>query len=105
MAVAAELMPHLQEKAPQGAITYLKRLYYDTAISTAPYALRCPLKWVSLTTLVEPSQILFGTDYPYLPENLIANEVNDLVTNCDLSAEALAAIEHHNARRLFPRFV
>ncbi|GAA6618823.1 amidohydrolase family protein [Scytonema sp. NUACC26] len=98
LAVAAELMPHLQEKAPQGAITYLKRLYYDTAISTTPYAMR------SLTTLVEPSQILFGTDYPYLPENLIANEVNDLVTNCDLSAEALEAIEHQNARRLFPQF-
>lgn len=97
LAVAAQLMPHLQEKAPQGAIAYLKRLYYDTAISATPYALR------SLTTLVKPSQILFGTDYPYLPENLIANEANDLVTNCDLSAEAIEAIKHQNALRLFPR--
>ncbi len=96
-AIAPEIMPHLQEKAPQGAMTYLKRLYYDTAISATPYALR------SLQALVEPTQILFGTDYPYLSEDLIAGEVKGLVMDNDFDAPTRHLIERENALRLFPR--
>jgi 6-methylsalicylate decarboxylase len=59
------LIPALHEKAPQGAIAYLKRFYYDTAMAATPYALN------SLRELVDPSHILFGSDNPYLPEPLI----------------------------------
>lgn len=97
LAIAADLIPQLQEKAPQGAMAYLKRLYYDTAISATAYALR------SLQALVEPSQILFGTDYPYLPEHLIAGEVQGLQTDDGVDTQTLAAVQRENALRLFPR--
>ncbi len=41
----------------------LKQLYYDTALSAAPFALR------SLQELVDTSHILFGSDYPFAPES------------------------------------
>ncbi len=96
-ASAPDIMQHLREQAPQGAIAYLKRLYYDTAISATPYALR------SLQTFVESSQILFGSDYPYLSENLVANEVQALTTADILNAQSQAAVQQENALKLFPR--
>ena len=46
----------------RGGHRYLKRLYYDTAMSATPHALS------SLRELVDPSHILFGSDFPFLPE-------------------------------------
>ena len=98
LAVAADVMPQLREKAPQGAIAYLKRLYYDTAISATPYT------FTSLQALVEPSHILFGSDYPYLPEELIEDTVRGVATYDGFDAQARVAIERDNGLKLFPRF-
>jgi 6-methylsalicylate decarboxylase len=87
----------MQETVPQGVITYLKRLYYDTALSASPYALR------SLQELVDPSHILFGTDYPFAPESLTAATISGLKNNGHFSEKALKAIDQENALRLFPR--
>jgi predicted TIM-barrel fold metal-dependent hydrolase len=43
--------------------------------------------------------VFFGTDYPYAP---VEPAVAGLPT-LGLSAEDLAAIEHANAQRMFPR--
>ena len=64
--------PALRAKAPKGALHYLKRLYYDTAMSATPYAMK------TLRALVEPSQILFGSDSPFLPEPQVAASVKGL---------------------------
>ena len=82
---------------PQGVITYLKRLYYDTALSAAPYALR------SLQELVDPSHILFGSDYPFAPESLTSATIRGLKNYGSFDEHALKAIEQENALRLFPR--
>ena len=91
------LIPHIAEKAPKGAIAYLKRLYYDTAMSATPYAL-CALR-----ELVDPSHVLFGSDNPYLPEREIAEMVEGLETYPSFDAAARAAIDRDNALELFPR--
>ena len=57
------VIPPLNEKAPQGAIAYLQ----------APLLRHCdvshsPCVWSSLRELVDPSHILFGSDFPFLPE-------------------------------------
>jgi predicted TIM-barrel fold metal-dependent hydrolase len=46
-------------------IDQLKRFYYDTAVSATPYA------FSSLLKLVDPSHVLFGSDYPFLPEKVV----------------------------------
>jgi predicted TIM-barrel fold metal-dependent hydrolase len=90
-------IPKLREKAPQGAIAYLRRLYYDTAMSATPYALN------SLGALVEPSQILFGSDYPFLPEPLIDESIRGLSDYKGFDASTRERIERRNAIALFPR--
>jgi predicted TIM-barrel fold metal-dependent hydrolase len=89
--------PGMKKKAPQGVINYLKRLYYDTALSATPYALR------SLQELVDPSHILFGSDYPFAPDLLTSVSIKGLKNYEGFDAQALKAIDHGNALRLFPR--
>jgi len=94
---AEKVIPKLRERAPQGAIAYLKRLYYDTAISTSRPALS------ALREVADPSHILFGSDYPYLPEPLIHESVRGLEEYREFSSKTRTAIERENALALFPR--
>jgi 6-methylsalicylate decarboxylase len=50
-----------REKAPKGIEYYLRRLYYDIAGTADPSAI------AALMGLVAPTQILFGSDHPFLP--------------------------------------
>ena len=78
-------------------INQLKRFYYDTAVSATPYTLS------SLLSLVEPTQVLFGSDYPFLPERVI-KLMNEGLQNYNFEREALTKIVQQNAVTLFPRF-
>jgi predicted TIM-barrel fold metal-dependent hydrolase len=91
--------PLVAANIPGGAIASLKRLYYDTALSATPYALPC------LQELVDPTRILFGSDYPFAPERLTAATVSGLAEYGGLDAGARIAIERDNAAGLFPRRV
>ncbi len=78
--------------APDGIETEFRRLYYDTANATHPAAM------AALTKLVPTSQITYGTDYPYLALDQIAN-----LQKLGLPAGDLEAIANGNATRLLPR--
>ena len=90
-------IPELRQRAPQGAVHYLKRLYYDTAISAFSPSLN------ALRDLVEPSHILFGSDYPFLPEPQIQEQIAGLVAFRGFAANDRLAIERENAVAMFPR--
>jgi predicted TIM-barrel fold metal-dependent hydrolase len=81
------------EIAPDGVPAELQRLYYDTANAAWPVSM------AGLLRMVPPSQVVFGTDFPYVPTTLQA----DALQKNGLSAEALAAIRRDNAARLIPR--
>ena len=89
----------LQEKAPEGAINYLKRFYYDVAASASPFALP------SLLALAEPSHVLFGTDYPFMPEPTIGATIAGINNYERLDREQRLAIERGNAVGLFSRLL
>ena len=91
------MQPGLGDKAPKGAIAYLKQLYYDTALSAVPYAFR------SLQELVDPSHILFGSDLPFAPEPITAATIKGITEYDGFTAQVKAAIERDNALALFPR--
>jgi predicted TIM-barrel fold metal-dependent hydrolase len=79
--------------APEGIDAELRRLYYDTAnVAYGP-------SMSALLALVAPSQLLFGTDFPYLTgeQNLRGLEA------LRLPAPTFAAIARDNALRLLPR--
>jgi predicted TIM-barrel fold metal-dependent hydrolase len=83
----------IAEIAPDGVPAELQRLYYDTANAAWPVSMAGLLK------MVPPSQVVFGTDFPYVPTTLQA----EALEKDGLSAEALAAIRRDNAARLIPR--
>ena len=85
----------LQPRLPLGPAHYMERFCYDTASATTIYPL------AALTKLVKPTQILFGTDYPFGPAKNVAAGLRAVGL---FSAEDLQAIERGNAARIMPRY-
>jgi predicted TIM-barrel fold metal-dependent hydrolase len=83
----------LGETTPNGIEYELKRLYYEIANSANRSAM------AALTNLVPTSQIMFGTDFPFVPIRDTASGM----TNVGLSAAELQAIGRDNATMLLLR--
>jgi predicted TIM-barrel fold metal-dependent hydrolase len=83
----------LVDKIPNGIEFELKRLYYDIASSANPPSMAALMK------LVPTSQILFGSDYPFVRIAEGAAGMNQV----GLSDSELRAIGHENAEGLLPR--
>ncbi len=84
---------NVDQFAPDGIEAELRRLYYDTANATHPASMAALLK------LVPPSQVVYGSDYPYVTMKAQVTSLRSLgLTDADL-----AAIERGNAGRLLPR--
>lgn len=79
--------------APDSRLFQLRRFHYDTAGAANPVTMN------GLRTLVNPSQILFGTDHPFVDG---PTTVRDL-QNCGFSRGELQGIERDNALTLLPR--
>lgn len=90
-----ERRPDYKQHVPDGVLAELRRLYYDTALSANALAIN------TLLALTTSRQVLFGSDYPYAPEETMAATVTGLA-GLDLAAADLAAIERGNALRLLP---
>jgi predicted TIM-barrel fold metal-dependent hydrolase len=85
--------PDAKTIAPEGYEAEFKRLYYDTANATHPSSMAALLK------LIPESQVVFGTDYPYVPIDTQAAAIRKL----GLSEATVQAIESGNAMGLVPR--
>lgn len=94
----ANTEPRYLDNAPRGALAYLKSLYYDTALSPTRFTMG------SLLQLVEPTQILFGSDFPFAPELLVGVQVQELDENPLFDDATRRMVLRDNALRLFPRF-
>jgi predicted TIM-barrel fold metal-dependent hydrolase len=90
----AKARKDLAARMPEGPIHYLQKFYYDTANASTVYPL------ASLMKLVSSSQVLFGTDFPFLTAQGTAAELRDTMM---FSAADLQAIERANAAQLMPR--
>jgi predicted TIM-barrel fold metal-dependent hydrolase len=83
----------IADRLPKGVSYELKKLYYDVANSTNPSSM------AALMNLVPSSQMLFGSDYPYVPAAVSTNGLDHF----GLSASDLQAVNRENAVRLFAR--
>ncbi len=90
-------MTRFRDNYPAGARAYMRRFHYDTALSGAD----APM--AALLDLVEPSQILFGTDHPYISDDVVAAETAGLDRFAGLDDDARRMIDRGNAEALFPR--
>ncbi len=87
------LYKDVSSRFPNGIEAEFQRLHYDTA--NAAYA----INMAALLKLVPLTQVMFGTDYPYVS---VTENVADL-SKAGLSEAELKAIETDNAVRLIPR--
>ena len=78
-------------------VAALRELFYDTAGASGDNSLS------SLFTIVDSSRVLFGSDYPFMPEAAVEQTVRDLNSSQLVSVTALREIEHANATKLFRR--
>jgi predicted TIM-barrel fold metal-dependent hydrolase len=79
-------------RLPRGALYELQRLNFDIASMTNAASFAALLK------LVPASQVLFGSDYPWVPIVATARQLRGL----GLAEADLTAIERGNAIRMFP---
>ncbi|MCU1682578.1 MAG: metal-dependent hydrolase [Amycolatopsis sp.] len=91
---ASTITKAIGSRQPLDLLTSLGRLYYDTAMAANPHTL------AGLTSFVETENILFGTDYPFMPESTTAESVAGVVDY--FSHDTVHAVERLNALRLFP---
>ena len=91
--IAMAKSPQLKAALPEGVLHELRRFHYDIAQAANPAAM------AGLRHVVEVSQILFGTDYPY---RSAAEHVRGLA-ECGFTADELRAIDRDNAERLLAR--
>lgn len=90
-------VPGFKERCPSGVFGALKRFYYDTAMASNAAV------FGSLRETADAGRILFGTDYPYMPEIAIGLYLNELNKENGFSGDLQEGILHSNAERLFPR--
>ncbi|OGA13958.1 MAG: hypothetical protein A3H32_15585 [Betaproteobacteria bacterium RIFCSPLOWO2_02_FULL_63_19] len=83
----------LAQFAPEGIEGEFRRLYYDTANATHP----APM--AALLAITSASQVVFGTDYPYVTTGPQLAALDKL----GLAAEQVEGIKGGNAMRLIPR--
>ncbi len=83
---------------PEGPDFYLKKFYYDTALSASPHT------FASLQTLVDSSKILFGTDYIFATQDAVPITIKGIEEYSGFNEKDVRAIEKENSLGLFPRF-
>ncbi|GHO49498.1 amidohydrolase family protein [Ktedonospora formicarum] len=98
IAHGAMLEKVMGERNPENLLAQLRRFYYDVAMSISPYALP------SLQALADPSRILYGSDYPFVPEPAIQHDLKELRAYNGFNPGEARLIERENALLLFPRF-
>jgi predicted TIM-barrel fold metal-dependent hydrolase len=88
------LDPKAKASVPDGTLAELRRFYYDTAQTSNKASMS------ALAAIMPPSQIVFGTDFPYRTS---IDHVRGLREAGVFTDEQLAAIERGNALKLIPR--
>ncbi len=92
-AALSYLSPRVKEIAPNGIDHELTRLHYETANGFHAPNMAALLAYVPIT------QVMFGTDYPYLSVGENVDGLAEVVSGADLEA-----IRSGNALRMFPQF-
>jgi predicted TIM-barrel fold metal-dependent hydrolase len=85
--------PAIREQLSETPLSLMRRFFVDTAL-----ALNTPA-FASTLSLLDPERIVFGTDWPYLPEPTLSFEAAEL----PLDSEQIEAIEYRHAAQLVPR--
>jgi len=89
--------PDFKDRVPEGVTPYVGKFFFDTAISGSRAAM------ASLRIVTEPTQIMFGSDWPYIHRAYVDEQIAAMRTMPEL-ADIFPQVERDNALALFPRF-
>lgn len=91
------LTAQISGQPSEHGISQLQQVYYDTALTTSRYPL------ASLKELAGEGKIVFGSDFGFAPEFVLASSIYEL-NSCELfQASELDKIYESNALKLIPR--
>lgn len=95
---AAERMARVcsDDASTERGIQRLRKFYFDTALSSSPYALP------ALLAFANPQNITFGSDWPYANKER-SSHFTGLLDTFGFTEQQRLAVNRENALRLFPR--
>lgn len=81
---------------PEGPDHYLRRFYYDTALSASPHT------FASLLTVTDSSHIVFGSDYIFATKAAVPATIRGIHDYDGFTPDDVRAIERESALNLVP---
>ena len=98
LSVSPMIDQRLPQLSPEQVYAGLRRYWYDTALSHGAESMG------ALAPVADPSRILFGSDWPWANEKVLAEADRTLAAPGHLTDTQCGAIDRGNATALFPRF-
>jgi 6-methylsalicylate decarboxylase len=87
----------LKQRSREEIFAGLKTFWYDNALASGPQP------FGALSRIAADDCIVFGSDWPFCNDAVVAEEVADFTAPGFLSPAALAKISRDNALKLFPK--
>jgi predicted TIM-barrel fold metal-dependent hydrolase len=97
LSVAPMIDKRLAQKTREEIFAGFKTFWYDNALASG----RAPMG--ALAQIAAPERIVFGSDWPFCNDSVVAEEVADFSAPDFLDAKTAAMIARDNALKLFPR--
>jgi len=97
LSVAPMIDKRLQQRSREQIFAGLKAFWYDNALASGPQPMG------ALSRIAAPDRILFGSDWPFCNDSVVAEEVKDFTAPGFLQPDAIAMIARDNALKLFPQ--
>lgn len=95
IAFGSQLVPSLQDKAPADILALLGKFHYDLA------GIPIPRQLPALRTLVDDSKLLYGSDWPFTPEPVVAALKTAIEQSLAAEDNLSNAVLRENATKLF----
>ncbi len=95
LSVAPMIDARLKQRTREEIFAALKTFWYDTALACGPQPMG------ALSRIAAKDRILFGSDWPFCNDRVVAEEVADFTAPGFLARDAVAMIARDNALKLF----
>jgi 6-methylsalicylate decarboxylase len=96
LSVAPMIDKRLKQRTRDEIFAALKTFWYDNALASGPQS------FAALSHIAAPERIVFGSDWPFCNDGVVAEEIADFTAPGFIPADQMARIARDNALALFP---
>ena len=97
LSVAPMIDKRLKQRSREQIFAAFKTFWYDNALASGAESMG------TLSRIADKTRILFGSDWPFCNDKVVAEEVKDFTASGFLAPDALSMIARENALTLFPQ--